>query len=245
MRLGAFDINEPVPELNEPHALAIIPSWLDVGGVGSLILSQLETNLGCEDLARLATPGNFFDFTRYRPTLRQKDNYSEVEIPNAFITFGKKLTSRDYIFLRLPESHMMAEAYVDSVVELLKTFNVKRYCLFGSIYDMVPYTRPLLVTGSASNVGLQNKLTAEKVINSDYQGPSSILHLVGEKALQLGMETLSLILHLPCYLPMSEDYKGVRRLMEIICSLYDFVNRLLQSVVFKLLHHRPVSTYPA
>lgn len=222
MRLRAFHLNEPVPELNEPHALAIFRPWIDVSNVGSLVLSCLETYLSSNELARLARPGNFFDLTRYRPTLLRKENVSEVDIPNAIINYGRQSGSHDFLFLRLLEPHMLAEAYIDSVVELLKSFGVKRYCLIGSMYDMVPYTRPLLVTGNASNLGLQNELAVTNVIPSDYQGPTTILSLIGQRALQVGMETCSMIVHLPSYLMMEEDYRGEKRLMEVISSLYDF-----------------------
>ena len=131
------------------------------------------------------------------------------------------MPGRDFLFLRLLEPHMLAEVYVDSILELLKTFSVKRYCLLGSMHDMVPYTRPLLVTGGASNPTLQNELEVARVVSSDYQGPTTALHLIGQKALQLGMETMSLVVHLPNYL-MMEDYRGVRRLMEVLHSLYGF-----------------------
>lgn len=222
MRLGAFDLNEPIPELNEPHALAIIRPWTDVGSVGSLILSGMETYLGSNELARLARPGNFFDFTRYRPTLIRKENSSQVEVPNAVVTYGRQSGGRDFLFFRLLEPHMRAEVYINSVVELFKYFHVKRYCLIGSMYEMVPYTRPLLVTGTASNLGLQNELAVEKVRPSGYQGPTTILSIIAHRALQLGMETCNMIVHLPSYLNMEEDYRGAKRLMEVISSLYGF-----------------------
>jgi hypothetical protein len=49
MRLRAFDLNEPVPELNGPHALAIIQPWTDVSSVGTLILYRLEAYLGAKE----------------------------------------------------------------------------------------------------------------------------------------------------------------------------------------------------
>lgn len=220
MRLRAFDLGEPVPELNGPHAFAIIRPWVDAGSVASLTLSCLETDLGGKELARLVRPGNFFDLTRYRPTLRREEDRVEVEVPNAVINYGRQKEDRDFLFLRLLEPHMLAEAYVASILELLKTFSVKRYCLLGSMYDIVPYTRPLLVTGRASNLVLQNELEVAKVVSSDYQGPTTILHLIEQRALQLGMETLSLVVHLPNYLMMAEDYRGVGRLMEVLHSLY-------------------------
>lgn len=222
MRLRAFDLNDPVPELNEPHALAIIKPWIDVGSVGSLILSRLEACFVGKEIAKLARPGDFFDFTRYRPTLHRQDDRGQIDVPNTTVTYGKRENGHDFLFLRLMEPHMLAEEYIDSVLELLKAFHVKRYCLLGAMYDMVPYTRPLLVTGSASTPSLQNTLAAAMVVPSDYQGPTTILYLIGQQLLQLGIEASSLIVHLPSYLNIEEDYRGVIRLMEILCSLYDF-----------------------
>jgi hypothetical protein len=222
MRLRDFDLNEPVPKLNNPHALAVIQPWMDVSRVGSLVLSCLETYLGAEELGKLSRPGDFFDFTRYRPTINRKENRSEVVVPNIIITYGKQPGSHDFVFLRLLEPHLGAEQYIESVVELFNTLEVKRYCVIGSMYDMVPYTRPLLVTGSASNPDLQNKLAPANVKSSDYQGPTTILSLIGHRALQMGIETCNMMVHLPSYFMLEEDYRGEKRLMEVISSLYGF-----------------------
>jgi hypothetical protein len=87
---------------------------------------------------------------------------------------------------------------------------------------MDPYTRPLLVTGTASNLRLQKELEVAKVISSDYQGPTTIAYLISQSAPQMGIETLSLIVHLPQYLVMENDYRGKKRLMEVLSVLYDF-----------------------
>jgi len=220
VRIGAFELIEPVPELNEPHALAVIPSWMDAGKSASLTLSLLEQYTDGRVLAGLSRPGEFFDFTRYRPVLSRKEDASEVKLTSVTVTYGKRESSFDFVFLRLPEPHAMAEVYIDSIIELLKSLGVKRYGLVGSIYDMVPYTRPLLVTGSASSEGMQNSLSAAKVVASDYEGPTTILQLIGQQALQSGIETLDLIVHMPGYFSPEEDYRGQKRLMEVIDSLY-------------------------
>jgi len=222
MRLRAFDLNEPIPNLREPHALAILKPWIDVGNAGTLALSHLESYMNAQALGQIAGPGNFFDFTRYRPTLYLKEGRREVDVPNSFITYAKMKEGHDFILLHLLEPHMLAEAYVDSVFRLLKSFGVKRYCLIGSMYDMVPHTRPLLVTGTASNLKLQNELEVAKVISSDYEGPTTIAYLISQLALQIGMETLTLVVHLPQYWVMENDYRGKKRLMEVLSVLYDF-----------------------
>jgi predicted ATP-grasp superfamily ATP-dependent carboligase len=222
MRLGAFELAGSVPELKEPHALAILQPWIDVGNVGTLTLSRLESYFETAELAKLAMPGYFLDFTRYRPTIFLKEGRRELHVPNVTISYARQEKGRDFLFLHLMEPHFLAEVYIDSILRILKRFDVKRYCLLGAMYDMVPYTRPLLVTGAASDPLLQNQLTAAKVVSSDYQGPTTIAMLIPQQALLLGIETLSLIVHLPGYLGMNDDYRGEVRLMEVLGSLYDF-----------------------
>jgi len=222
MRLRAFELYEPVPRLNEPHALAVLKPWIDVSNVGTLTLSRLESYLKAVPLGEIARPGNFFDFTRYRPMLDVKEGRRQVQIPNTTISYAKMEEGHDFIFLHLLEPHMLAETYVDSVFDLLKSFGVRRYCLIGAMYDMLPYTRPLLVTGSASNLRLQKELEVAHVVSSDYQGPTTITYLISQRGLEIGMETLSLIVHLPQYLMMENDYRGKKRLMEVLSILYDF-----------------------
>jgi len=221
MRLGGFDLSEPVPALKEPHALARLSPWVDVGGVGTLTLSWLEAYLGSVELGRLARPGNFFDFTRYRPIIYSKEGKREVTIPNSFVNYAKREGGNDFLLLHLLEPHMLGEAYVDSLLRLLVKFGVKRYCLLGSMYDMVPHTRPLIVTGGAVGARAESDLRQAGVQPSDYEGPTTIAFLISQQAPGLGIETASLIVHLPQYAQLDEDYTGKVRLMEVLCSLYD------------------------
>ena len=147
MRIGAFELTKPVPELNEPHAFAILHPWIDVNNVGSLVLNGLETQFEARELGRLAKPGNFYDFTRYRPSLFYEGGIRRISIPNTTIHYAKREKGNDLLLLRLLEPHALAEDYVDSVLQLLNTFKVKKYCLLGSMYDEVPNTRSFIVNG--------------------------------------------------------------------------------------------------
>ncbi len=221
MRLGAFNVNEPLPELNEPHALAIMQPWIDVGSVGTLTLSWLETRFKSQELARLARPGDFFDFTRYRPTSFLQEGRRQMSIPNTYVTYGKQKTGNDFLFLHLLEPHNHSEVYIDSVLRLLTRFGVKRYCLRGSMYDYVPHTKPLLVTGRADGEKTQQQLEKLGIESSDYQGPTAITSLISQHAPTTEMETMSLIVHLPQYTQLDDDYMGTVRLMKVLGSLYD------------------------
>ena len=82
MRIGAFEISEPLPELRDPVVITSLQPWIDVNNVATSILRDLETQLGGIELAKLAKPGLFFDFTRYRPHLYFDQGIRRVRIPN-------------------------------------------------------------------------------------------------------------------------------------------------------------------
>ena len=90
MRIGAFEVKEPIPELNEPYLFAILWPWIDVNNVGTLVLNELETQYGAKELASLAKPGHFFDFTRYRPDLYLEEGIRRVSIPNTTLSYAKR-----------------------------------------------------------------------------------------------------------------------------------------------------------
>jgi hypothetical protein len=220
MRIGAFELSEPLPALREPHALAMLRPWIDVGSVGTLTVVGLESRLGAKEVGRLARPGNFFDFTRYRPTAYLKVGRREMSIPNTTITYARLESGHDFLFLSLLEPHMLGEFYVDSVLRVLSAVGVKRYCLLGSMYDMVPHTKKLLVSGGALGLKAQQDLGRTGSLPTDYQGPSTISFLISQRAPQLDIESMWFVVHLPQYVRLEEDYMGKVRLMEILGTLY-------------------------
>jgi len=221
VRIGAFEINDHIPDLNEPYVFAILRPWIDVNNVGSLTLSELETQFEAKDLGKLAKPGNFFDFTRYRPTLYFEGGVPRISIPNTTLRYAKREGENDLLFLRLLEPHALADIYVDSVLRLLKTFKVKKYCQLGSMSDVVPHTRPLIVNGGAIGIETVLDIKRSEAQPSHYQGPTSITTLITQRAPEFGTETIWFIVSLPQYVVLEEDYNGKVRLMEILNLLYN------------------------
>src|SRR5512139_2022411 len=113
MRIGAFELYEPIPELRDPYVLAILWPWIDVNNVATLTLSGLEEQFAAKELGRLAKPGHFFDFTRYRPNLYYEEGVRHIKVPNVRLSYAQRAEGNDLIFLRLLEPHCLAEAYVD------------------------------------------------------------------------------------------------------------------------------------
>ena len=221
MRIGAFELIEPLPQLREPHALAILRPWVNVGRVGTTVLSRLERHLGTRELGKLARPGEYFDFTRYRPRSRLVEGHRVMTIPNSTISYAQREEKPDLVFLNLREPHAFGEDYVDSILELLKALGVKRYCLLGGMYDVVPHTRPLLVSGATPGEHATEEGKRVWVRKTAYQGPTTITSLVTQEAAKLGIEHFTFVVHLPQYVQLEEDYAGAAKLMELLCSLYD------------------------
>ena len=206
--------------MRDPHVFAMIRPWVDVGSVGTLTLSRLERFLNSKELGKLARPGNYFDFTRYRPNIRLVQGERQVTVPNSHLRYATTEDGPDYLFLHMMEPHASSEDYTDSILEVVKYFGVKRYCRVGAMYDAVPHTRPLLVTGSLGNVSQIKPVPNLKLRSSNYQGPTTIMNLVSEGIDRMEIETINFMVHLPQYLQLEEDYTGTSRMIECLSSVY-------------------------
>jgi len=215
-----FEVAEPLPVLRNPHAIAVLRPWTDAGNSATLALSWLESLFSAEQLCKISKPGMFFDFTRYRPMARYHLGSREMIIPNTIVTCAKREQEPDFVFISMLEPNMFAELYISSMVKLLQTLGVRRYTLLGSMYDMVPHTRPLLVTGGASGEKAAADLKITGITSSAYEGPTTICSLISQDAVKLGIETINIMVRLPQYSQLEKDYTGQVRLLEIMNQLY-------------------------
>lgn len=220
MQVGEFELSEPLPELERPHMIAMLKPWIDVGSVGTLTLDFLERQFGAVEVGQLQRPGRFYDFTRYRPMISWREGNREFSVPNTSLLVAKRDTKPDLVFLHSLEPHAMGEDFVDSVVSIIETFGVQRYCQVGSMYAPVPHTRPLIAGGSSNEPELQAELEAMGIRKSSYQGPTSIAAMVTQEAHKRSIGTLSLVLQLPSYSQLGEDYMGQYTLLGLLDRIY-------------------------
>jgi hypothetical protein len=226
MRIGDFEFQEPVPELKDPHVLAVLRPWIDVGSVGSLSLRRIERYLGAKEIGRLVRPGRYYDFTRYRPKSVIRKGKREYTIPTTTVKVAVRESGPDLVTLHLLEPHSYGEDFTDSVNEMLERLGVKRYSLIGAMYDMVPHTRPLLVSGGTLDASNEDEYKMVEVRPSDYEGPTTITHLTFQYAESVEIDTRIFVVHLPQYFQVEEDFTGTARLTSILCRLYGLPSRL-------------------
>ncbi|MBM3942875.1 MAG: PAC2 family protein [SAR202 cluster bacterium] len=228
MRQDQFELTGPLPELKEPHVLAVLRPWIDVGNVGSLALSRLERHLRATEVARLSRPGYFYDFTRYRPRSLIQEGVRKLSVPNTIIRCAVRPDAPDLVFIHLLEPHLYGEDYVETLVDMLQKLGVKRYSLVGAFYDMVPHTRPLLMSGLASTPQGIEENRSLGVRQSTYEGPTTITYLIAQQMGRLGADTRTFLVHLPQYLQVDEDFQGTARLMQALCNLYQLPDWLIE-----------------
>ncbi|MEK7847432.1 MAG: PAC2 family protein [Chloroflexota bacterium] len=222
MRAGAFELKEPLPELRGPHAFAMLRPWIDVGGVGSGVMAFLENHLNAQGLGGLRRPGLFYDFTRYRPTVFRVGGQRQIRIPNTYVSYAHGEGDHDFLFLHCLEPHMLGETYAYSVLTVLEKLGAKKYITVGSMYDSVPHTRPMLVSGSASTPAQENLMDEVHIGQSTYQGPTTINILVADRAPHMGIETMTMVVHLPSYAQLEEDFTGQHTILSLLCRLFGF-----------------------
>ena len=229
MKIGHFEFNEPVPDIKESHVLAVLRPWIDVGGVGTLSLSRLERHLRAKEIGRLESPGRFYDFTRYRPRSLMNEGKREFNVPNTIIRHAQMPEGPDLLLVHLLEPHLYGEEYVETMLEVFEYLGVKKYSLVGAMYDMVPHTRPLIVSGVGVGSSIDEENLRMNVKTSNYEGPTTITYLIGQGAAKKGMDTRIYVVHLPQYFQVEEDLSGTARLVEILCRQYNLPDRLIES----------------
>lgn len=222
MQVGEFDIREVVPPLRDPHLLMTLRPWTDVGSVGTLALNTLQENFKAQELGRFLRPGTFFDFTRYRPMVYSENGKRRIDVPNTVVYYARTKGPNDLLMVHALEPHMHGEGFIESLLDLMGRLGVRRYGSVGAMYGAGPHTRPLNLRGSGSEPELQEFLSTLTVRTSTYQGPTSIVSLVTEKARERGIGVLSLLVQLPPYARVDEDHRGQETLLRALDRIYKF-----------------------
>ena len=139
MRLHSFELTDPLPEFNQPHALAIIRPWIDVGSAGSLLLSSAEEKLSVREFATLA-----------RALLRRVSVLAEVHCGwRGQIEAREVLAAATEVPSLAPHAKKLRKSLVESVV-LLPVDDMRR----GRAVREVP-EESLMLTGDENIVDVE------------------------------------------------------------------------------------------
>ena len=227
MNIEEFDLNIPISSYKNSHFISILRPWINVGNVGHNAISRLGKIFELEELGKLNKPSKYYDLTRYRPEILNDNGERRIRIPNSVI-FGKRVPSEQNIFLiYMLEPHAFAEDFNEAIIDLINKLDGKRYISIGGMFDSVPHTKPLPVTGSYKGWIPPSPLDETLKSNSSYVGPTSMTSQLSQILnKKLSIETLSLMVHIPLYIKLEDDYLATYRLLETLSKIYNFDKNL-------------------
>jgi proteasome assembly chaperone (PAC2) family protein len=203
--------------LRAPALVCAFKGWNDAGESATSALSFMGMDL---DATRFATidPEEFVDFQSTRPEVRLVDGLSrEVEWPEWEIYEARvPRAPRDLILLSGPEPSMRWRTYCATVVELAEALGVQLVVTLGALLADVPHSRPVSVTGMASDLGLIERMDLQA---PTYEGPTGITGVLHAACADAGLPSCSLWAAVPHYVAVVPNPKGALAILRRLETL--------------------------
>jgi proteasome assembly chaperone (PAC2) family protein len=203
--------------LRAPALVCAFKGWNDAGESATSALTFMGAGL---DATRFATidPEEFLDFQATRPEVRLVDGLSrEIEWPEWEIYEARvPRAPRDLILLSGPEPSMRWRTYCDTVVELAEALGVQLVVTLGALLADVPHSRPVSVTGMASDLGLIQRMDLQA---PTYEGPTGITGVLHAACADAGLPSCSLWAAVPHYVAVVPNPKGALAILRRLETL--------------------------
>ena len=208
-----------VPTLNRPILVLAFAGWNDAGGSATFATKFLSQRLGAHKFASL-DPETFYNFVEQRPQVRVRHGEREILWPaNEFSYVRDAGLVQDVIIGMGVEPHLRWRAYIDSILQVVHQCQVELVVTLGALLADVAYSRPVRLTGSASDPALAQRL---HLSTSRYEGPTGIISALNDACKRQGLPAISIWANVPHYIPASPNIKAALVLVRRVFTLLDF-----------------------
>jgi proteasome assembly chaperone (PAC2) family protein len=205
--------------LRRPLLIMAFSGWNDAAESATTAVRFLTAALRAEKFAEV-DPEEFYHFGLTRPTVRYRsDMPSEREIiwpATEFSIAQSQDLARDVILGVAAEPHLKWKTYCGAVVDLARRCEVSLVLTLGGLLAEVPHTRPVRLSGSASDPELGARLGVRP---SRYEGPTGIVGVLNTQCRDEGLATASLWANVPHYVSGIENPKAALALVRRVLSL--------------------------
>jgi predicted ATP-grasp superfamily ATP-dependent carboligase len=188
--------------------------WNDAGDAASSAVSFLAGALGAKRFAHI-DPEEFYDFQANRPTIRLDGRerrelvWPGVEIFEA----PAPRAPRDLVIVQGVEPSMRWRSFSRNIVDLAEALGVQIVVSLGALLGDVPHTRPVAMTGHASDPSLLDRLG---IGSSAYEGPTGIVGVLHASCAEAGLPAASLWAAVPHYVAAAANPKAALALLRRI-----------------------------
>jgi predicted ATP-grasp superfamily ATP-dependent carboligase len=191
--------------------------WNDAGDAASSAVSFLASSLDAHRFARIDSE-EFYDFQANRPSIKLTEGkgreivWPTVEVFEALAPRAP----RDLVLVQGVEPSMRWRAFSAHLVELAEALGVQLVVSLGALLADVPHTRPVTMTGFASDPALVERLG---LAPSNYEGPTGIVGVLHSACMDAGLPSASLWAGVPHYVAAAANPKAALALVRRVEGL--------------------------
>ncbi|MBI4202544.1 MAG: PAC2 family protein [Chloroflexi bacterium] len=202
-------------EVQSPILLMAFAGWPDAAEGATAALKYLTRKLPAKKVASV-DPEEFYVFTEKRPVTRTNaEGEREITWPsNDFYAYETRDHYADLLFFVGVEPNLKWRTFSNTLVEVARKFGVTKAILVGALLDSVPHTRPIRVSGGATDPEMAKRLGNQGVRGSGYQGPTGIGTAVSQVFREQGIPFGSVWGHSPHYIQVAHFPKVSLAILE-------------------------------
>jgi len=193
------------PALRRPVLLAAFGGWNDAGDAASAAVEFVGAHHEPRVVARI-DPDEFLDFTSVRPSVKLVEGRTrEIEWPETTVSAAEVPGAEgDLAILQGPEPSLRWGRYCRAVVEVARELDARMVITLGALLADVPHTRPVSISGIASDASLVDRLGFE---HTSYEGPTGIVGVLHHACAAAGLDSVSLWASVPHYVAAAPNPK--------------------------------------
>lgn len=197
--------------LRDPAMVCAFQGWNDAGDAASSATSFLAAELGAKCFAKVDIE-EFYDFQANRPRIQlagehgRKISWPSVEIFEARAPAG----ARDLVLVQGVEPSLRWRTFCSLLVDLAEALGVQLVITLGALLADVPHSRPVTMTGSASDSEILDRLSLQ---TSSYEGMTGIVGVLHHACTEAGLATASIWASVPHYVAAATNPKATLALL--------------------------------
>ena len=188
---------EDVPGLVSPVVIAAFEGWNDAADAASSVVDHLAKVWQARVVAAI-DPEDFYDFQVNRPVIGTDDQgHRRLTWPSTQMMVARPPGAlRDVILVRGIEPNMRWRQFCAELLAGADDLGAELVVTLGALLSDTPHTRPIPVTGTASELDLADRLKLEQ---SNYEGPTGIVGVFQDACLRLDIPAVSFWAAVPHY----------------------------------------------
>ena len=213
-----IEIDE-VPSLRSPILIAAFEGWNDAADSASGVVDHLARVWDARLVAAI-DPEDFYDFQVNRPTVGSDDHgHRRLTWPSTQLSVCSPPGAvRDVILLRGIEPNMRWRQFCAELLAASEELGAELVVTLGALLADTPHTRPIPVSGTASEPEIVDRLKLEQ---SNYEGPTGIVGVFQDACTLADIPAVSFWAAVPHYVSAPPSPKATLALLHRVEEVLD------------------------